>query len=107
MAATFIRPSQFMEVWLPTTPFEFKMGRTVAAKFALTPNPKMKHYLVAGGDVGRAGAEAILRGPKWRVGGEEGIVRVAGEGLTIAEIEARYKEVSQSRVLFQEALIVF
>jgi hypothetical protein len=97
MPSTFIRPPQFMDIWTPTTPFQFKMGRTVAAKHALGPNPNRKHCLVAGQDVGRAAAEAIIRGPEWSVnaGGkvEQGVVRVAGDALTISEIEKIYEEV--------------
>ncbi|ORY21904.1 hypothetical protein BCR39DRAFT_552665 [Naematelia encephala] len=85
---TYLRPVQFMETWT-STDFIFRMGRTVAAKFALGPNPEMKHQLISVKDIGRAGAKAFIQGPEWC----DGVVRLAGDSLTISEIEAIFNEV--------------
>ncbi|ORY35053.1 hypothetical protein BCR39DRAFT_556553 [Naematelia encephala] len=85
---TYLRPAHFMEVWT-SSDHQFRMVRTVTANIALKSNSSMKHQLVSVRDIGLAGAKAFIEGPSWC----DGVVRLAGDGLTISELETIYTEV--------------
>lgn len=87
---TFLRPVQFMENYLPAAAFMFKMGRSVVMRHTFIKHPERKHQLISSRDIGRAGAKAFVQGPGWM----DGVVRLAGDGLTVAEIDNIFKEVS-------------
>jgi uncharacterized protein YbjT (DUF2867 family) len=87
---TFLRPVQFMENFLPDSPFLFKMGRTVTMRYTFYTHPERKHQLISSADIGRAGARAFVQGPEWM----DGKVRLAGDSLTVKEIDQIFQEVS-------------
>lgn len=89
MGWTFLRPVQFMENFVPTAPFLFKMSRTVVLRYTFYKNPERKHQLIAVRDIGRAAALAFVNGPGWL----NGVVRLAGDGLTTKQIDQVFKEV--------------
>lgn len=92
---TFLRPVQFMENYLPTAPFLFRMGRTVVMRFTFYEHPERKHQLIASRDIGEAGAKAFIEGPEWM----GGVVRLAGWEGTVKEIDQIFKEVSGAILL--------
>jgi len=79
-----------MENYLPAAAFMFKMGRSVVMRHTFIKHPERKHQLISSRDIGRAGAKAFVQGPGWM----DGVVRLAGDGLTVAEIDKVFKEVS-------------
>ncbi|WWC62329.1 uncharacterized protein I303_104925 [Kwoniella dejecticola CBS 10117] len=90
---TFLRPVQFMDIWLPDVEAQFKMGRTVWAKHTYYKNPNKKHQLISSRDIGIAGARAFVQG-------REGPIRLAGDELSVKEIQATYKEVMGHNIAF-------
>lgn len=91
---TFLRPVQFMENFLPDSPFLFKMGRTVTMRYTFYTHPERKHQVISSADIGRAGARAFVQGPEWM----DGKVRLAGDSLTVKEIDQVFEEVSPACV---------
>ena len=89
MAYTFLRPVQFMDSYVPTSPYMFKISRTVVMRYTFYKNPQRKHQLISSRDIGCAGAEAFVRGPKWM----DGQIGLAGDSLTIKEIDKIFFEV--------------
>ncbi|KAK8845630.1 hypothetical protein IAR55_006346 [Kwoniella newhampshirensis] len=86
---TFLRPVQFMDIWTPNTPFQFRIGRTVWLKHTFTSHPDKKLQLVSPRDIGIGAARAFINGPGWK----DGVVDLAGDALTTREIEKIYKDV--------------
>jgi hypothetical protein len=93
MGYSFLRPVQFMENLLPDAPFLFKIGRTVLIRYTFVNHPERKHQFISSRDIGRAGSKAFTEGPGW----QNGIVRLAGDGLTMPELQRVYEEVWISR----------
>jgi len=85
-----------MENFLPTSPFMFKMGRTVVMRHTFYKHPERKHQLISVRDIGRAGAKAFVEGPEWM----GGTIRLAGDGLTVKEIDQVFREASISPLAF-------
>ncbi|KAK6909533.1 hypothetical protein I203_103553 [Kwoniella mangroviensis CBS 8507] len=86
---TILRPTQFMDNLLPTSPFMFKISRTILLRQTFYNHPERKHQLISSRDIGRAGSEAIVNPDKWL----NGIIELAGDELTVKEIEDVYTEV--------------
>ncbi|WVR06181.1 hypothetical protein IAU60_003211 [Kwoniella sp. DSM 27419] len=93
---TFLRPVQFMDIWLPDTPFQFKMGRTVWSKLTYYKHPERKHQLISSRDIGKAGAKAFIEGPQWK----DGVVRLAGDEMVVGDLNKVYKEVYGTDIPF-------
>jgi uncharacterized protein YbjT (DUF2867 family) len=89
MGYTFLRPVQFMDNYLPDAPMMFKLGRTVVIKHTFVNHPERKHQLISSRDIGRAGSKAFTEGPGWL----NGVVRLAGDGLTMPELQRVFEEV--------------
>ncbi|WRT67562.1 uncharacterized protein IL334_004534 [Kwoniella shivajii] len=100
---TFLRPVQFMDIWLPAAPFQFKMGRTVWAKYTYYKHPERKHQLISSRDIGKAGAKAFIDGPEWK----GGVIRLAGDEMTVAEIQKVYKEVMGQEMPFAPSFMAW
>ncbi|KAL7421100.1 hypothetical protein Q5752_003984 [Cryptotrichosporon argae] len=86
---TFLRPVQFMDNYLPSAPFFFRMGRTVTLRYTFYHHPERKHQLISARDIGRAGAKAFAEGPDWMAG----VVPLAADAVCVRDIERIYKEV--------------
>lgn len=78
-----------MENFLPDSPFLFKIGRTIVMRHTYVNHPERIHQLVASRDIGIAGAKAFVQGTQW-MGGK---VSLAGESLTVKEIDEVFKQV--------------
>lgn len=78
-----------MDNYLPNAPYFLKMGRTVVLRYTFYTHPERKHQLIAARDIGRAGGKAFIEGPQW----SDGVVRLAGDGLTMTELNSIHKEV--------------
>lgn len=76
----------------PARALPFKIGRTVVLHYTFYKHPERKHQLISCRDIGAAGAKASALGPEWL----DGVVRLAGDGLTVKEMQATFQEVSAS-----------
>ncbi|WWD19578.1 hypothetical protein CI109_104039 [Kwoniella shandongensis] len=86
---TILRPAQFMDNLLPTSPFMFKISRTILLRHTFINHPERKHQLISSADIGKFAALAFSQPSEWR--GKT--VSLAGDQLTTDEIESVYKEV--------------
>ncbi|WWC88919.1 uncharacterized protein L201_003834 [Kwoniella dendrophila CBS 6074] len=100
---TILRPVQFMDIWLPNVEFQFKMGRTVWSKYTYYKNPNKKHQLISSKDIGKAGSLAFINGPNWN----KGVVRLAGDELSVKEIQQVYKEVYGQPISFAPSVLAW
>ncbi|WVQ84316.1 hypothetical protein IAT38_006468 [Cryptococcus sp. DSM 104549] len=91
---TILRPTQFMDNLLPTSPFMFKVSRTILLRKTFVNHPERKHQMISTGDIGRFAALAFAEPSKF-VGKE---VSLAGDEFTIPELEKKYEEVLGSGV---------
>ena len=89
---THLRPVQFMENFLPTAPFMFKVSRTVVMRYTFAHHPERMHQLVAVRDIGEAGARAFVDSKY-----ENAVVRLAGWEGQPKDIDAVFREVSDTR----------
>lgn len=60
-------------------------------RYGYASHPERPHQLIASKDIGIAGAKALTDGPAWM----DGKVSLAGDSLTVEEIDQVFKEVSQ------------
>ncbi|WVW86099.1 hypothetical protein I302_108138 [Kwoniella bestiolae CBS 10118] len=89
IAYTILRPTQFMDNLLPSSAFMFKISRTILLRQTFYNHPERKHQLISSRDIGKAGAEALSHPEKWL----NVIIELAGDELTVQEIEDVYREV--------------
>ncbi|WWC70549.1 uncharacterized protein I206_104500 [Kwoniella pini CBS 10737] len=101
---TFLRPVQFMDIWLPKIEFQFKVGRTVWSKFTYYKNPNKKHQLISSKDIGKAGSIAFIKGHEWK---SDGIIRLAGDELSVKDIQLIYKEVMGENIPFAPSFLAW
>ncbi|ODN77675.1 hypothetical protein L202_04825 [Cryptococcus amylolentus CBS 6039] len=84
---TFLRPTQFMDNLLPTSPFLFKVSRTILLRRTFYNHPERKHQMVSCRDIGQMGALAFAN-PHQSLGKA---VDLAGDEFTMEELEKRYE----------------
>ncbi|ODO05691.1 hypothetical protein I350_04751 [Cryptococcus amylolentus CBS 6273] len=84
---TFLRPTQFMDNLLPTSPFLFKVSRTILLRRTFYNHPERKHQMVSCRDIGQMGALAFAN-PHQYLGKA---VDLAGDEFTMEELEKRYE----------------
>ncbi|TYJ58823.1 hypothetical protein B9479_000255 [Cryptococcus floricola] len=84
---TFLRPAQFMDNLLPTSPFLFKVSRTILLRRTFYNHPERKHQMVSCRDIGQMGALAFAN-PHHYLGKA---VDLAGDEFTMEELEKRYE----------------
>ncbi|KAL7423722.1 hypothetical protein Q5752_001304 [Cryptotrichosporon argae] len=89
MAHTVLRPTQFMDNLVPAAPAMFKVSRTILLRRTFVAHPERRHQLVSARDVGRAGAAAFADPERYA----SRVLRLAGDQVTMPELEAVYREV--------------
>jgi uncharacterized protein YbjT (DUF2867 family) len=87
---TIIRPSQFMDNLLPSSPFMFKLTRTMLLRRTFYTHPERKHQMVSTRDIGRVSAWAFEHPEEFR----GRTICLSGDEFTMPELEAIYNEVS-------------
>jgi nucleoside-diphosphate-sugar epimerase len=94
MTYTFLRPSQFMENLLPTSPYMFKLTRTILLRYTFYTHPERKHQMISVRDIGRTGALAVTSvGTAKQDKYLNQAVELAGDEYTMQELRDKYRKV--------------